>query len=96
MFACFHALSTQQQQQSPVLLLGLCLQVLYPGTYAPNLDGCHVEMGCLGQLLHQKQPKLWAHLQVGSLQYDTRGCWNNLPKAIGSNHVAFRGLQLNV
>jgi hypothetical protein len=39
--------------------------VLYPGTYARNLDGCHVEMGCLSQLLQQKQPKLAAHLQVG-------------------------------
>jgi hypothetical protein len=30
------------------------------------LDGCHVEMGCLSQLLQQKQPKLAAHLQVES------------------------------
>jgi hypothetical protein len=44
-----------------------CRQVLYPGTYARNLDGCHVEMGCLSQLLQQKQPKLAAHLQVGRL-----------------------------
>lgn len=43
-----------------------CLQVLYPGTYAQNLDGCHVEMGCLGQLLQQKQPSLAAHLQVSA------------------------------
>eukprot|EP00878_Enallax_costatus_P013196 GHUV01013793.1.p1 GENE.GHUV01013793.1~~GHUV01013793.1.p1 ORF type:complete len:255 (+),score=79.89 GHUV01013793.1:508-1272(+) len=46
------------------LLVVLLEKVLYPGTYAPNLDGCHVEMGCLGQLLQQKQPKLAAHLQV--------------------------------
>eukprot|EP00775_Hariotina_reticulata_P009878 gene9878-10036_t len=45
------------------LMVVLLEKVLYPGTYAPNLDGCHVEMGCLGQLLRQKQPKLWAHLQ---------------------------------
>lgn len=38
--------------------------MLYPGTYAPNLDGCHVEMGCLGALLAQKQPQLAAHLQA--------------------------------
>eukprot|EP00879_Flechtneria_rotunda_P009240 GHRR01009673.1.p1 GENE.GHRR01009673.1~~GHRR01009673.1.p1 ORF type:complete len:381 (+),score=148.12 GHRR01009673.1:829-1971(+) len=45
------------------LLVVLLEQVLYPGTYAPNLDGCHVEMGCLGHLLKQKQPKLAAHLE---------------------------------
>ncbi|WIA37952.1 hypothetical protein OEZ86_001329 [Tetradesmus obliquus] len=45
------------------LLVVLLEQVLYPGTYARNLDGCHVEMGCLSQLLQQKQPKLAAHLQ---------------------------------
>jgi hypothetical protein len=37
-------------------------QVLYPGTYAPNLDGCHVEMNCLGSLLAAKQPRLASHL----------------------------------
>lgn len=39
-------------------------QVLYPGTYAPDLDGCHVEMGVLGALAAQKQPRLAAHLEV--------------------------------
>lgn len=39
-------------------------QVLYPGTFAPNLDGCHVEMGCLGALLAAKQPRLAAHLSA--------------------------------
>lgn len=42
----------------------MIIQVLYPGTFAPNLDGCHVEMGCLGALLAQKQPKLAAHLSA--------------------------------
>lgn len=36
--------------------------MLYPGTYAPNLDGAHVEMGAFGALLADKQPKLAAHL----------------------------------
>ncbi|KAF8069684.1 grtp1a [Scenedesmus sp. PABB004] len=46
------------------LLVVLQEQVLYPGTYAPNLDGCHVEMGCLATLLAAKQPKLAKHLQA--------------------------------
>jgi hypothetical protein len=37
-------------------------QVLYPGTFAPNLDGCQVEMGALGALLEAKQPALYKHL----------------------------------
>lgn len=46
------------------LLLVLLEKVLYPGTFAPNLDGCHVEMGCLGALLAQKQPRLAGHLNA--------------------------------
>jgi len=38
--------------------------ILYPNTYAPNLDGCHVEMRVLGNLLSDKAPKLAKHLQV--------------------------------
>jgi hypothetical protein len=49
------------QHVNPCIACALA-QVLYPGTYAPNLQGCHVEMGCLGALLTQKQPKLAAHL----------------------------------
>ncbi|KAF6248400.1 rab-GTPase-TBC domain-containing protein [Scenedesmus sp. NREL 46B-D3] len=46
------------------LLVVLLDKVLYPGTYARNLDGCHVEMGCLSQLLQQKQPTLAEHMQA--------------------------------
>ncbi|GBF94787.1 hypothetical protein Rsub_07959 [Raphidocelis subcapitata] len=44
------------------LLVALLEGILYPKTYAPNLDGCHVEMRVLGQLLATKAPKLSRHL----------------------------------
>jgi hypothetical protein len=37
---------------------------VYPGTYARNLDGAHVEMGAFGALLAAKQPRLAAHLSA--------------------------------
>lgn len=46
------------------LLAALIQRILYAKTYAPNLDGCHVEMGVLGKLLRDKAPKLARHLQV--------------------------------
>ena len=46
------------------LLTALVQGRLAPATYAPNLDGCHVEMRTLGQLLGDKQKPLASHLQV--------------------------------
>jgi hypothetical protein len=38
--------------------------ILYPKTYAPQLDGCHVEMRVLAELLKAKAPKLHRHMEV--------------------------------
>lgn len=58
------------------LLAALIGRVLYPKTYAPNLDGCHVEMGVLGRLLRDKAPKLSRHMQVREgVWCVVRGVW---------------------
>jgi hypothetical protein len=36
--------------------------ILYPGTFAPALEGCHVEMRAFAALLSKKMPKLSRHL----------------------------------
>ena len=46
------------------LMVVLLDQVLVPDNYAPNLDGCHVEMRVLGSLIKDKRPKVAAHLEV--------------------------------
>lgn len=46
------------------LLVALLEGILYPKTYAPNLDGCHVEMRVLGKLLADKAPRLARHMHV--------------------------------
>jgi hypothetical protein len=46
------------------LMVVLLDQVLVPDNYAPNLDGCHVEMRVLGTLIKGKHPKVAAHLEV--------------------------------
>lgn len=46
------------------LMVALLEGILYPKTFAPNLDGCHVEMRVLGRLLAEKSPKLHRHMEV--------------------------------
>lgn len=38
--------------------------ILCPGTFAPALEGCHVEMRAFGALLGKKMPKLARHLSA--------------------------------
>eukprot|EP00798_Chlamydomonas_sp_ICE-L_P017893 gene17893-24285_t len=44
------------------LLVALADRLLYPNTYARQLDGCHVEMRSLEELLKEKFPKLHRHM----------------------------------
>lgn len=44
------------------LLASLVEDILYPGTFSRNLEGCQVEMLALDELLSQKLPLLHAHL----------------------------------
>ncbi|KIZ01456.1 Growth hormone-regulated TBC protein 1 [Monoraphidium neglectum] len=46
------------------LLVALLEGILYPKTYAPQLDGCHVEMRVLAELLKAKAPKLHRHMEA--------------------------------
>lgn len=46
------------------LLVALLEGILYDKTFAPNLDGCHVEMRVLQKLLAEKLPKLHKHFEA--------------------------------
>ncbi|GMH42234.1 hypothetical protein BSKO_10153 [Bryopsis sp. KO-2023] len=45
------------------MLATLIEDILYAGTYAHNLNGCHVEMRSLGELVAHKLPRLSKHLE---------------------------------
>ncbi|MEW5309256.1 MAG: hypothetical protein WDW38_001154 [Sanguina aurantia] len=49
------------------LLAALVEDILHPGTYARNLEGCQVEMRALDELITTKIPKLHAHFQAVEL-----------------------------
>uniref|UniRef100_A0A061QXG8 Tbc protein n=1 Tax=Tetraselmis sp. GSL018 TaxID=582737 RepID=A0A061QXG8_9CHLO len=51
------------EEDSFWLLVALLEGVLYPGMYANNLEGCHVEMKSLGKLLGKKDPRLALHME---------------------------------
>eukprot|EP00798_Chlamydomonas_sp_ICE-L_P007738 gene7738-914_t len=46
------------------LLSALVEDILYPGTYSRNLEGCQIEMNALDELISNKLPRLHAHLNV--------------------------------
>eukprot|EP00201_Polytomella_parva_P003812 CAMPEP_0175086916 /NCGR_PEP_ID=MMETSP0052_2-20121109/29530_1 /TAXON_ID=51329 ORGANISM="Polytomella parva, Strain SAG 63-3" /NCGR_SAMPLE_ID=MMETSP0052_2 /ASSEMBLY_ACC=CAM_ASM_000194 /LENGTH=425 /DNA_ID=CAMNT_0016359183 /DNA_START=290 /DNA_END=1567 /DNA_ORIENTATION=+ len=46
------------------LLAALVEDIIYPGTYARNLEGCQVEMKALDELIASKLPKLHAHFRA--------------------------------
>mmetsp|Transcript_8835 Transcript_8835/g.18886 ORF Transcript_8835/g.18886 Transcript_8835/m.18886 type:complete len:470 (+) Transcript_8835:84-1493(+) len=63
--AAFLLLCTDQAEEDAFwLLVALTDRILYPNTHAPNLDGCHVEMRTLGQLIASKLPRLHHHLEA--------------------------------
>lgn len=65
-------LSAEQDEERAFWLLMAILEgLLYPGTYANNLEGCHVEMKSLAKLLAKKDPALAGHME-------TLGCDVNL------------------
>mmetsp|Transcript_46329 Transcript_46329/g.117311 ORF Transcript_46329/g.117311 Transcript_46329/m.117311 type:complete len:370 (-) Transcript_46329:421-1530(-) len=65
-------LSTGKDEEDTFWLLMAILEgLLYPGTYSNNLEGCHVEMKSLAELLAKKEPALAAHM-------DKLGCDVNL------------------
>jgi hypothetical protein len=54
----------RNQEAAFWLLAQMVDSVLFPGTYAPNLVGCQVEMRALENLIGGKLPRLAAHLRA--------------------------------
>lgn len=54
----------KDQEKAFWVMVVLLDDILYANTFAPNLNGCHVEMRALGDLIAAKMPQLHAHLQV--------------------------------
>ncbi|KAG2489481.1 hypothetical protein HYH03_012117 [Edaphochlamys debaryana] len=50
------------------LLAALVEDILYPGTYSRNLEGCQIEMRALDELIGSKLPRLHAHF--ASIDFD--------------------------
>ncbi|PNW70873.1 hypothetical protein CHLRE_17g737050v5 [Chlamydomonas reinhardtii] len=46
------------------LLAALVEDILYPGTYSRNLEGCQIEMRALDELIGTKLPRLQQHFQA--------------------------------
>eukprot|EP00877_Chromochloris_zofingiensis_P004450 jgi/Chrzof1/14005/Cz08g20260.t1 len=54
----------KDQEKAFWVMVVLLDDILYANTFAPNLNGCHVEMRALGDLIAAKMPQLHAHLQA--------------------------------